>query len=392
MKKKRLYILAPNDRFNYGDLLFPHVLTYYLKKNFDDVVYVSTSKSNLSDKGGIPTEPYSVLFNVDSAWENHLIVAGGESLCVRWSTILAYIDKKVDLLDRVAWKLKKYIGPVAFDIKNTLVDVFYHTKTRFVFSVGKNELPQFESIVYNALGGSGLLNSNVLQSKKTHDILSSVDFISVRDEDTSLALERANIKHRICPDSAILMSDVFPEEKLLGGLTVSKSKFQDKRYIFFQGNLHIWKNKYEIAAHQLEELHKKTQAIICLCPIGTALGHCDDIALSKIAKYITDKDAFILVETPNIFDIMWLIKHSCMYVGTSLHGIITSMSFNVPYVGYGGRKQIAYIEKWSNHKMKTAQYDNFYDAAIQNLKENENSDKQKEIVEQNFEEFSILYR
>ena len=80
MKKKRLYILAPNDRFNYGDLLFPHVLTYYLKKNFDDVVYVSTSKSNLSDKGGIPTEPYSVLFNVDSAWENHLIVAGGESL------------------------------------------------------------------------------------------------------------------------------------------------------------------------------------------------------------------------------------------------------------------------------------------------------------------------
>lgn len=126
MKKKRLYILAPNDRFNYGDLLFPYVLTFYLKKYFDDIVFVSTTKSNLSDKGGIPTEPYSVLFHVDTTWENHLIVAGGESLCVRWSTILAYIDKKVDILDRIAWKLKKHIGSVAFDIKNYLVDLLYH--------------------------------------------------------------------------------------------------------------------------------------------------------------------------------------------------------------------------------------------------------------------------
>lgn len=392
MKKKRLYILAPNDRFNYGDLLFPYVLTFYLKKYFDDIVYVSTSKSNLSDKGGIPTEPYSVLFDVDTSWENHLIVAGGESLCVRWSTILAYIDKKVDILDRIAWKLKKHIGSVAFDIKNYLVDLLYHTRTRYVFSIGKNELPQFDSIVYNALGGSGLLHSKVLQSKKTQAILSSVDFISVRDEDTSLALEQANVKHKVCPDSAVLMSDVFSEEELLNKLTISKEEFPDKQYIFFQGNLHTWKNKYEIAARQLENLQKQTQATICLCPIGTALGHCDDIALAEIAKRIADKDTFVLVKNPNVFDIMWLIKHSKMYVGTSLHGVITAMSFNVSYVGYGGRKQIAYIEKWSNHKMKTAQYNNFDDVAMQNLSVRDNSDNQKKIVKQTFEDFSNLYR
>ena len=105
--KKRLYILAPNDRFNYGDLLFPHIITYYFSKIFDDVVYVSTTASDLSEKGGIKTKEYSELFKTDKEWENHLIVAGGESLCVRWFTILSYIFPWVDYLYRFSSKVSK---------------------------------------------------------------------------------------------------------------------------------------------------------------------------------------------------------------------------------------------------------------------------------------------
>ena len=65
MKKKRLYIYAPNDRFNYGDLLFPYVLRFYFRKYFDDIVYVSTSESDLSNLGGIPTVGYKALYETD---------------------------------------------------------------------------------------------------------------------------------------------------------------------------------------------------------------------------------------------------------------------------------------------------------------------------------------
>lgn len=391
--KKRLYILAPNDRYNYGDLLFPYVLTHYFKSSFDDIVYVSTTKSDLSAKGGIPTVSYSALFNVDSDnWENHLIVAGGESLCIGWMTILSYVDKRVELLKKIAWKLKKMVGTVSLDVMNAVVGRLFHTKTRFVFSVGKNELPQFKTIVYNALGGSHPSIYRQLKTKKIQAILSSVDLITVRDDDTGKALENAHIKHSVSPDSAILMSEVFSEDMLLEKITVPKEPYLGKHYIFFQGNLQTWRSQYEVAARQLDDLYEKTHCRICLCPIGTALGHCDDIALANIVGQVKNKEAFAFVENPNVFDVMWLIKHSQMYIGSSLHGVITAMSFNVPYVGYGGRKQIAYIEKWSGGRMRTASCHDFVDAALHNINVSEKSDAQKTLVKRTFNEFSKLYK
>ena len=87
--------------------MFPYILTYYFSNKFDDIVYVSTTESNLSDKGGIRTKGYSELFNVDTNLENHLIVAGGESLCVRWFVILSYLVPWVRLLYRLSWKVSK---------------------------------------------------------------------------------------------------------------------------------------------------------------------------------------------------------------------------------------------------------------------------------------------
>lgn len=37
---KRLYVLAPNDRFNYGDLLFPYVVENYFKDIADVLVFL----------------------------------------------------------------------------------------------------------------------------------------------------------------------------------------------------------------------------------------------------------------------------------------------------------------------------------------------------------------
>ena len=96
----------------------------------------------------------------------------------------------------------------------------------------------------------------------------------------------------------------------------------------------------------IEKIIDKYQLGICLCPIGTASGHSDDIALAKIYNLLKRKDNVLLVTFPNIYDIMWLIKHSALYVGTSLHGTITALSFGVPFVAHGPLKLKNYLETW----------------------------------------------
>lgn len=389
MKKKRLYIYAPNDRFNYGDLLFPYVLRFYFRKYFDDIVYVSTSESDLSNLGGIPTVGYKALYETDESWVNHLIVAGGESLCVRWNTILSYVKPWVYVTSRMVWKLRRIFGERVFDFFEKIIATVCGTKTYFAFSVGKNELPKFQSIVYNAVGGSRLLESNILQSKKVQKILSSVDVLSVRDDDTSIALTQYNINNCICPDTAIIMSDVFSEQELRNHLSINLQDFNDD-YIFFQGNIETWKGKSDLAAKQVEELHKKTGAKICLCPIGTALGHGDDVALRHISEEIHDKKSYMMVTDPNLYDIMWLIKHSKKYIGTSLHGVITAMSFGVPFVGYGSKKQKVFITKWTKGDSHIAMPETFAKVAEKNQLGMDYSDL-KELVYKMFSRYLRLY-
>ncbi len=390
--KKRLYILAPNDRFNYGDLLFPYILRHYFSNYFDDIKFVSTTKSDLSEKGGMPTEDYSTLFEVDKDWENHLIVAGGESLCVRWLIILSFVNKRVYYIGKLASKTSRFLGKYSFEIFSNIVDYLFKTKTYYVFSVGKNEMPHFKTIAYNALGGSWLLRKKKFD-RKTIDILSSVDYFSVRDGDTSNALKKNGIKHFICPDTAIMMSEVFSEEYLLKKLSIQPQQF-DEKYIFFQGNYHLWKNVEELAVQQLVELQSKTKSKLCFCPIGTAFGHSDHIALQNIYGKIKKVADVVLIENPNIFDIMWLIKHAQIYIGSSLHGAITAMSFGVPFVGYGPRKLGAYIDQWtSTYEICFCNKDHIFNKAIEVMQSDTrlNAEEQKKLVKNAFHQLSQLY-
>lgn len=386
--KRKLYILAPNDRFNYGDLLFPYILTYFFSDKFDDIVYVSTTKSDLTRLGGFKTESFSTLYNTDQQYENHLIVAGGESLCAGWFGILSYVKPWVNFFRKIIFrfhsnKIKKNA--------DSLICHIFKTKTYFPFSVGKNELPQFKSISYNALGASWLSKSDLLADKKIKEILNSVDYFTVRDKVTSLALDKAKIKHSMCPDSAILMSEVFSEEMLLSRLSISNT-IANSKYIFFQANSNVWKKQYELIISQLINIAKKTNLKLCLCPIGTALGHSDHLALKKIAKNIPN-DFLIYIEQPNLFDIMWLIKHSKMYIGSSLHGSITSMSFNIPFIGYGPLKLKSYIDFWTNNVGgRFVDKTDIESTAIKLINERPDSKLQKEEVKKCFRDLERILK
>lgn len=382
--KKKLYILAPNDRFNYGDLLFPYIIKHYFSSDFDDLIYVSTTMSNLSDKGGFITEKHSVLYKLSLDSENHLIVAGGESLCAEWLNILSFIYPLVDFFNRLSKKFSPNLNKVC----ELIVKKILGYKTHYPFSIGKYELPHLKTISYNALGGTFLQNSNELDSKDVKKILNSIDYFTVRDGVTSAALTKRKIRHSICPDTAILMDEVFSEDVLLANISVSPSIINNN-YIFFQGKPGHWDGNYELASLQLMELSKVTNYKICLCPIGMALGHTDSVALRRIADLMTDN--YFEIKDPNIFDIMWLIKHSKMYIGVSLHGAISAMSFNVPYIGYGSLKVKYYFEQWADVRRFTT-IDKIKDSAIYYLNKDIDSTLQKKLVMEFFNKLHKLYK
>lgn len=336
---KKLYILSPNDRFNYGDLLFPHILKFYFKDIVDELVFCSTTDSNLSKFGGIPTHSFQDLYKTKDTNQNYLIVAGGDSLCISWMQVLSFVDRKIDWFTAIDHKLRTHL------FFNTYTRLKYKYRTIFPFSIGKNELRCFSKVMYNSLGGSMLEHDrSLLNNPKVIEVLQNVDYLSLRDAQTSEMLNAKNIRNVVVPDSAILMSNVFTEESLLHNLSINKNSFKSKEYLFFQTNLRFLNLDAYVAL--IEKVVDEYKLSVCLCPIGTAFGHSDDIALAKIHNLLKCKDKALLVSSPNIYDIMWLIKHSALYVGTSLHGTITALSFGVPFVAHGPIKLKNYLETW----------------------------------------------
>lgn len=348
MSKKKLYVLSPSDRFNYGDMLFPYILKHYLGHAVDEIVNCATVVSDLSDRGGMPTLGYTELFEANATEDNFLVVAGGESLFSSWLAILSFIYSDIDE------KLKRIrslpniplLHYVCMAYLNYMLKKQYALKTRYPFTLGLYELPHFKAILYNSVGSVGLANNKrIINSKVLRHLLSSASYLAVRDNGTCRGLEKMRVQHNLYPDSAILMSEVFSDNFLINNKSIPKIPFDKGCYVFFQINMLSANGKEKFFAKIIADINKRMGIPFVLCPIGTALGHCDNEALKAISIYLP-KECFFYVDTPNIWDIMYLIKNSRLYVGTSLHGAITAQSFSVPMVTHGKMKLRQYLTDW----------------------------------------------
>ena len=341
---KKLYVLAPNDRFNYGDLLFSHILKQYFSGFFDKVIFCSTVKSDFSLLGGIPTESYSVLYEANRCDENYLIIAGGESLFVSWRAILSYIDSNIKT--RKMFPNSRILSSLAWRLQSVYMRLKYRPHTLYPYTIGKFELSGFKCVVYNSVGNCKLFDDkHLMENKMAKKIVEDNDYLAVRDELTHTALNKIGIENSLVADSAILMSKCFSESFLESSLSLDKQKYSKQEYIYFQlGKAYLNGREKEYAV-MLDNIGKKYKLKICLGVIATAIDHEDHVALANIAKHL-NPDSYLFYKSPNLWDIMWLIKNSKLYVGTSLHGAITAMSFGVPICAHGPKKLERYLIDW----------------------------------------------
>jgi len=101
-----------------------------------------------------------------------------------------------------------------------------------------------------------------------------------------------------------------------------------------------------IIAEQLQQISREHNMPILLLPIGYAKHHWDQKALQLLKKEL--KVPTIMPSHASVFDIMASIAFCRIFIGTSLHGAVTALSFGVPHLGVGpkGRKLDLFLNTW----------------------------------------------
>lgn len=358
MKKTELKILGAFDRFNYGDLLFPLMVKYGLDKCSPGTFsykYYSLAGGDYVSVGSIKSMNYKQLvrdIKRTTDAPNNIIVAGGECISASWDVLYGFISPAFyKLMQKKTFN--KFLKKVKYS-QRALGGV-----SDYPFCIDKSDFRSTVRVLYNSVGGTHI-------ETPCFSRLNNCDYLAVRENITSAVLSEKNIAHEVFPDSAILLSDMFP----LSGLQHNTELRDDirrlirEKYIFFQISKYYHEEKLDVVAEQLSMISKENGFSIVLCPIGTAAGHEDHIPLSYLKEKLGGINHFI--DTPNVFEIMALIANAKLYIGTSLHGVITSMSYGIPYIGLNTRidKLKGYLSTWGHKGLQQmGDVDKFYENA-----------------------------
>ncbi|WP_412851820.1 polysaccharide pyruvyl transferase family protein [Ectothiorhodospira shaposhnikovii] len=326
--KKNIYILSASDRFNYGDLLFPILVKGELSQRGDyDFLNIATVKSDFSEVGALPTYSFRSLYNKKNG--GILFIAGGEVLCANWSRLLSFLDA------RYFEVYQRFDGSPWLEFLAMLLCGKAANPLPFVPS--DPVLSEKYSVFYNAVGGVGVSESPLRDV--VEKALSEAVYVSLREGRTfkEVSSGLGVSKARLSPDSAILVSNHY----------ASCKNFSDERYVVFQVGRYKLGASLLTIKKELEGISRYFGCPVYLMPIGNCPGHEDNVPLKWLVENLNCPSKYI--EPSSLSRIVEVISGAELFLGTSLHGVITAMSFNVPYVGLNPRvrKLDAYLKAWA---------------------------------------------
>jgi|TARA_B110000914_G_scaffold85199_1_gene75040 hypothetical protein len=342
-KNKIVHFLSASDRVNYGDLLFPLIFKNILNKFDSKIEFINYGiiRSNLIYFGALKTHSYFKLIRNTGKFGGNLVVGGGEVFFANWSTLFGFINP-------IYAYLKKYYTFNIIEKKYKLSKyLLIRNQVDIPFVPSLSELSDITTkIFYNSVGGNFSGANTTKRNKIIINNLQEANHISVRDRRTQKSLDKFDVNSELSPDSALIMSDLFPISYLEN--VVNKEKLNlPKSYIFLQIGINkAPKNLDQFVTSFMNEAKSNNLSVV-LCPIGMAPNHEDHKILDKILSY---SEEFMMIIPENVFEIMYMIAKSDVYVGTSLHGLITAQSFNVPFIPLNEKigKMNAYCKTWTS--------------------------------------------
>ncbi|WP_416305726.1 polysaccharide pyruvyl transferase family protein [Neptunicella sp. SCSIO 80796] len=331
-----MYLLSACDRFNYGDLLFPVVAKHELSQlGHYQFHNIATIASNLYECGALPTEGYKSLLDYKNLPDNAtLVVAGGQVLNANWSRLISFLRP---------FYFKLYQKFQGGWLEALAKQLFGRNQLSFPFMPSAPELLSRMKLVYHAVGG-GIPKERHLRDEVAVSFRHA-DYISVRETDAQRAIKNNfGLNAVLVPDSVMVLSDIQPKSVLPPSLT--------QPYACVQFGFHKSDGKQEIILNQLRKIYRQQKLAIGLLSIGNCAGHDDQLMVQWIKKH-ADFPVHVL-PCQTIDQITSAIANATIYIGTSLHGVIVSMSYGNPFVAVNKavKKVQAYTMVWAPDYLK----------------------------------------
>ncbi len=294
------------DFENFGDLLFTDVLEKQLKKRIEieEITYFAPKTCEMPNRN---LKVYSVtqLEEIYKINKFDAIVIGGGDL-IHLQKIITYMPHISD-----EW---------------VIYEVLYMWIIPCIVS-WKYDIP----LLWNAPGVP--MEFSKIDKKIVGALCQCVDYISVRDEQAKKVLSMAYDEEKInvVPDTVLGISQLIEKKELFPIFQNMNLGLTKKEYVIFQCNVALTDRDIKNCARTLLQIKKQTGYKILLQPIGYALG--DMESLEKLNQMYPDE--FILSNKHcTQYEILALIAHAALYIGTSLHGCITSTSYGTPNIVY----------------------------------------------------------
>ena len=333
-KGRTVALYGAFDRYNYGDLLFPIITRKLWERRLGPATfqYYGLLASDLSEYGGVPTRPLTQLFARNELPDGSVvIVPGGDVLSADW-TYLYLCHRELDWILRWRERLWGRQG-VEMGLRRRFCPSLV-----LPYAISPADFRQTVTVAYQAIGGIGLHHYPEKIQGAVRAKLTQAAYVGVRDSRTRSTLAGPGgpgARIRLVPDSAVLLSDVFPVGALMGRLTPRIRQIIEAwgqgKYAVFQAADRFNEDEVAELARQLDALYGQTGLPCFLLPIGRALKHDDHLLLARLRARM--RAPAELPEFNTIHDTMGVIAQAAVFAGTSLHGAITAISYAVPHVG-----------------------------------------------------------
>lgn len=346
---KKFHIVGAFDRHNYGDILFPLVHSKFIQSRLGKnaiIDYFSVTESDLTKDGGVKTNTIKNLIQRGCDKKDVVIMSGGDILSVGWPLMMGHVSSGY-----IYFALRVVNKVFGFNIANNLTRKLYGQINEFPYVISSKNVNA--KIYYSCVGGSGF---NCKSSHLTRVVaeLKLSEHISVRDNKIQSVLQEEGLDCALIPDSALVMSDLFPISELDSrdwSLNIkSDNNFDFKNYLVFQAGKIFIKDNIDFIIEQLNIIHAKSGLSILLLPIGRATGHEDHKVLELIYNRLSKNSCPVGIQnSSHVLDIMASLAFCQCYIGTSLHGAISAYSFGHKVCGFSTervKKLKAFLETW----------------------------------------------
>lgn len=337
----RLILFGAFDRHNFGDLLFPHIVSKLLPDR--PVEFAGLADRDLRPWGGHLVKS---LPSINRDENTTLIHCGGELLtCTAYEAAVM-----LQLPEQAEQAIALYDADV--EAATQWAAEVLQTNCTIPYVVG----PAAGSMIFNAVGGVEWPLLKHTQQNEVAAALKQASWVSVRDHVTQAHLKAAGILAHLCPDPAVMVKECFDEviqEHRQQGEVADILRTYPQGFIACQFSAEFGDDEtLDQLARGLGRVCAQTGLGVVLFRAGAAPWH-DQIEPYKRLKQKLPENTVRIFNSLHLWDICALIASSRTFCGSSLHGSIVAMTYGLPHAGLMAPQHInrpgkvaAYMETW----------------------------------------------